>query len=194
MAEPKDIAKLTVMLSAAYPNWTPNEFTNEIYFQDLKDIPTELLFTAAQYCRTSITRDQRFAPSAGEIRAAASVLHSKAHGVPTALEAWNEVCRAEKPYPPDYVVYRGGERVEAPVHAWSHPLVRKVAIDFGWPDFPTFENESTERAHFFRQYEAAQQNILNEEFLVPEVKHWIEAENPVMKQLVSAMKRLESAK
>jgi len=153
MADLKDIVKLTMMLAEGYPNWKVTDFTNEVYFQDLRDIPSDLLELAAQYCRTSQARDQRFAPSAGEIRAAASVLHSKALGIPSALEAWQEVCNAPKPYPADYIIYRNGERIENPVYQWSHALVEKTARQFGWPDFPTFENESAERAQFFKQYE-----------------------------------------
>ena len=71
MASLTDIATVTAKLSAAYPNWNLTEYTNDVYYEDLKDLPTDLLFAAAQHCRTSVTRDQRFAPSAGEIRVAA---------------------------------------------------------------------------------------------------------------------------
>ena len=82
MATDIDIAKIVTMLSAAYPNWSPNEFTNEVYFQDLQDIPTDLLMVAVKHCRTSTQRDQRFAPSAGEIRQAVSDIKRQTQGIP----------------------------------------------------------------------------------------------------------------
>lgn len=178
MANPEDVGKLVAILSAAYPNWQANEYTAEVYYQDLADIDADLLFLAAKYCRTSLTRDQRFAPSAGEIRAAAAEIKRKAQAIPSALEAWDEVCTAhyrevseERPF------YRGGEKftTDPDAHKWSHKLVEKVAFMMGWPVFPDPENESTDRAHFFKQYEAEVSRLSSDEIELPEVRRYIES-------------------
>lgn len=188
MANPNDIANLTARLSAAYPNWNVSALTNEMYYEDLKDIPADELMIAAQFCRTDTNRDQRFAPSAGEIRKAVSELRRKSQNIPSVIQAWNEVCSAPKPYPADYVIYRGGERVEPPVYKWSHPLVEKIARQFGWPDFPNYENEGTDRAHFFKQYEASLQSDISEMMELPQVTKFIET-GDAMKRLADGMRK-----
>jgi len=201
MADLKDIVKLTSMLSAAYPNWNVTEYTNEIYFQDLKDIPSEDLMVAAQHCRTSTARDQRFAPSAGEIRAAYADIKRQIQGVPSALEAWGELLHV----PSDEKVRNildeknedGAWIIEVSEYQWSHPLVRTVAVMMGFPRFPDWDSESFERTAFLKAYEIELQNYLRQDGQPQEVKNYIAdnkdpellmAENRI-KQLTKGMEK-----
>lgn len=186
MAEPKDIANMTARLSAAYPSWNISALTNEVYYEDLKDIPADELMLAAQYCRTDTKRDQRFAPSAGEIRKAAADLRRKAQGIPSALDAWDEVCNAKKPS--EYKIFRDGDFVEPVPYKWSHPLVEKIAKQFGWPHFPKFENEGVDRAHFFKQYESASADTTSTMMELPQVAKYIESGDAV-KKLADGMRK-----
>lgn len=179
MAEPKDIAILTAKLSAAYPNWNLTEFTNDVYYEDLCDLPAEVLFAAAQHCRTSVTRDQRFAPSAGEIRVAAFELKRQADGVPSALDAWAELLKAPKS---EEFVRQTDERdettgaiiIERIPYKWSHPLVRKVAVAMGFPKFPDWEQESFERTAFLKAYQAELNRFITIEAQPEDVKRFVD--------------------
>lgn len=176
MASEKDIARIVAELSAAYPNWGASKYTTEIYFQDLKDIDSELLFLAVKHCRTSIFRDQRFAPSAGEIRVAASDLKRQAEGVPSALEAWGELLHV--PSTEETKWAEDDENGQAVIitkpYQWSHPLVRKVAIMMGFPRFPDWDSESYERAAFLKVYEIELQSYLKNNTQLPEVTLFVE--------------------
>jgi len=186
MASQQEVAQIVAIISAAYPNYSPTEHTVEIYFQSLQDLDFEILKLATM---KSINESGRaFAPSVGEIRGTIGEIQRRARGIPSAIDAWDEVCNAPKPYPADYIIYRGGEMVEHPVHRWSHPLVERIAKQFGWPDFPKFEDEGIDRAHFFKQYESAVQNNIAEMMELPQVMKYIEAGN-AMKKLADGMKR-----
>ena len=177
MATEKDVAKIVAMLSAAYPNWQPNQYTVEIYFQDLQDIDSELLMVAVKHCRTTTGRDQRFAPSAGEIRQAAAELKRQAQGIPSAIEAWNEICHARhRDVSESHPLYIGGEKytTDPDPHQWSHPLVERVAKSLGWPRFPNLENESTDRAHLFKQYESELQTYIKQDAQPEDVKAFVD--------------------
>lgn len=198
MANPNDIVKLTAMLSAAYPNWNITEYTNDIYFQDLKDIPSDLLFVAAQHCRTSLARDQRFAPSAGEIRAAVSDIKRQASNIPSALEAWNELLKVpskeETRKLTDERNEQGALIIEVRPYEWSHPLVRKVAVMLGYPRFPNMDSESYERTAFMKAYEIELCNFLKVDVQPAEVTKFIDTSRQMqlpggeMKLLASKMK------
>lgn len=196
MANPQDIAKLTAMLSAAYPNWNLSEYTNDIYYQDLKDIPSDLLMVAAQHCRTSLARDQRFAPSAGEIRAAVGDIKRQTEGIPSALEAWGELMKApvteETRRVTDEQDENGSTIIEVTPYKWSHPLVRKVAVMMGFPRFPNWDAESYERTAFMKAYETELGNHLKISEQPPEVAGYIE--NKSSKRLVDTQMNLLTAK
>jgi hypothetical protein len=195
MAEIKDIFKLTAMLSAAYPNWNVTEFTNEVYYQDLKDIPTDVLFVAAQHCRTSTARDQRFAPSAGEIRAAAGEIKRQVQGVPSGLEAWGELLHVPTDEQIKSVTDEKDEEdrviIEVRTYQWSHPLVRKVAFMMGFPRFPDWESESFERTAFLKAYEIELQNYLKQDNQPQEVKNFIaDQKDPALLMAEKKIKQL----
>lgn len=178
MADIKDIARLIAKLSAGYPNFTPTEYTLEIYLEDLRDIPADLLDLAAAHCRTSTARDQRFAPSAGEIRQAVADIRRQVQGVPTGVEAWGELLKVPKSEQykraTDETDEHGNTIIEITPYTWSHPLVRKVAVMMGFPRFPDWDSESYERTAFLKAYEIELQTYLKQDNQPPQVSGYIE--------------------
>ena len=162
MASQADIAKIVALLSAAYPNWNVTEYTVEVYYQDLKDIPTEELSLAAQHCRSEAGR--KFAPSVGEIRGAVSELRGLASNVPASYQAWEEVQRQ--------ILENGGDYGN-PV--WSHSIVEEAVRRMGWRNLRMSEDQTADRARFLQCYEQLRQQVGREEMLLPEVRGYIEA-------------------
>lgn len=197
MAELIDIVTLTTKLAAAYPNWRIDDFTNEIYFEDLRDIPTDLLKVAAQHCRTSTSRDQRFAPSAGEIRQAAMEIKRQAEGIPSALEAWAELLKVPKSEETSRITdekdERGATIIEVTPYRWSHPLAQKVAYGMGFPKFPDWESESFERTAFLKAYQVELDRYMQSEAQPEDVKAYIEdlkANRPALGTVSGGIKQL----
>lgn len=183
MANPRDIAKLVNLLKAAYPNWMYGfsaeqiDLVNEVYYQDLKNFDAELLGAAVTRCRRS-KEHKDFAPSVGAIRYACIGILREIEGIPSELEAWEEVCNAPKPHPANFKVVIDGQLVDKPQYAWSHPLVEKTARMMGFPDFPKvkggrFETEGTDRAHFFKQYNAVVDAYFERQTEHPQVIQYI---------------------
>lgn len=189
MSNQSEVSQVVLMIGAAYPNFAPTKETVQVYYELLKDLPADLLKAAALQCCAEAGR--KFAPSVGELRGAAVELEVKAQGIPSTLEAWDETCRA---YFNDYKrspMYRGGEIFyEDPnPFRWSHPLVERVAKMLGWPDFPKPENESVDRAHFFKQYEAELNRVTSRAIELPEVTRYITSHaGEQIKQLTEGMK------
>jgi hypothetical protein len=187
------------MLSAAYPNWNPNAFTVEVYYQDLQDIPADLLEVAARHCRTNAARDQRFAPSAGEIRGAVSDIKRQAQGVPSAIEAWGELMHVPTNEQTRQITDEKDESgsiiINITPYQWSHPLVRKVAVMMGFPRFPDWNSESYERTAFIKAYEIELQSYLKQDNQLPAVTQYIESKqhalpmDETIKQLTKGMER-----
>ncbi len=184
MATEKDIAGIVAQLSAAYPNWNVTPYTVEVYYQDLKDIPTDELMVAAQYCRTSTTRDQRFAPSAGEIRGAVTELRRSAMNIPSAYDAWQEVMRGMV------------ERIGYDAPEWSSPLIDRVVKSLGWRNLCMSENQVADRARFIQAFEQLIERAEKEQMLIPEVRGYLEShganllDTPThIKQLTKGMRK-----
>lgn len=185
MASLQDIVILTAKISAAYPNWNVTEFTNDIYFDDLRDIDGEELFLAAQHCRSSVARDTRFAPSTGEIRSAVMELRRMSLNVPTAYAAWEEVCRQ--------IQINGGD-FGKPV--WSSPLIAQAVGYLGWRNLRMSEDPISDRMRFIQAYDQLVARAEKEEMLIPEVREFIEDRGAKLlrsmdqiRQLASGMKR-----
>lgn len=182
MSNPQDIANLTARLSAAYPNWNITQYTNEIYYEDLKDIDAQELFAAAQHCRSEAGR--KFAPSVGELRGAVLELRRMALNVPSSYAAWEEVCRQ---------IRNNGGDFGKPV--WSSPLIEKAVGYLGWRNLRMSEDATSDRMRFIQAYEQLLLRAEKEEMLIPEVKSFIEdrgaklLDNPQerMKQLTKGM-------
>lgn len=177
MADQEDIVKLIAQLSAAFPNWKPNAYTVEIYYQDLRDIESGELFLAAQHCRTNPERDQRFAPSTGEIRMAVLDLRKMQSGIPSAYDAWREVRQfiADNSY-----------FIEP---HWSHPLIEKTVRVFGLENLRQSENGMSDRMRFIECYQSFAEKAEKEVMLVPEITDYL-TEDKKQLEAQSQMKRL----
>ncbi|MFA6213467.1 MAG: replicative helicase loader/inhibitor [Candidatus Obscuribacterales bacterium] len=187
MSNQIEVSQVVAMLGAAYPNFLATKETVSVYYELLKDLPADLLKAASLKCCAENGR--KFAPSVGEIRGTASEINAMASGVPSTLEAWNEVCNAprsgEYRRATDEKTEEGFYIIEVKQFDWSHHLVKKVAELLGWPNFPNPENESTDRAHFFRMYEAEINKAMEYDVQLPEVERYIED-----KRQASAIKQL----
>ena len=160
MAEQREVAQIVAMIAAAYPNFNLSEMTVEVYFQILKDIPTDMLKAATMQAISEPGR--KFAPSVGEIRGAVAEIVRTASGVPSSYEAWKEVL--------DQVRKTG--HVGKPV--FSHPLVHKAVQVFGWRELCLSENVVSDRARFIEAYEQLSSRNLTEMMTLPVVKNYIE--------------------
>ena len=160
MANMQDIAILVTKLSAAFPNWKPNEYTVEVYYQDLRDIPTDELEVAAQHCRSQAGR--QFAPSTGDLRGAVLELRRMAEGAPTSYQAWEEV----------RCFIRDNNTFIEP--RWSHPLIGKTVRLFGMENLRQSENGTSDRMRFLEAYEQYAESAEREEMLIPEVRGYLE--------------------
>lgn len=192
MASQIEVSQVVVMIGSAYPNFSPTKETVGVYYELLKDIPADLLKVAALKCCGETGR--KFAPSVGELRGAVSEIGQKSKGIPSTLEAWDEVCKAPKSG--EYVRVtdeyneQGAVIIERTPFKWSHPLVEKVALMMGFPDFPKPDNESVDRAHFFKQYDIELNNYSNDEIQLPEVTRYIEAQKSKALPAGSSIKML----
>lgn len=176
MATETDIARLIVLLSAAFPNWTPNDFTAEVYYQDLRDVPSEELFIAAQHCRAEAGR--KFAPSTGEIRGAVAELRGYASNVPSSFQAWQEVL--------EQALATGQYRTPT----FSHPLIDQAVRAMGWREICMSENQIADRARFIQCYEQLSERASREEMLIPEVRGYIEANGALLQAPMDQVKLL----
>lgn len=192
MASQIEIAQIVNMIAAAYPHFSEKvtQQTVDVYYELLKDLPADLLKAATLQCCAEAGR--KFAPSVGELRGAAVELQVKAQGVPSALEAWNETCTAHyRKVDENNLFFRDGQvyTVDPDAHQWSSPLVEKVAKMLGWPDFPDPDNESVDRAHFLKQYDAELSRFTSSVIELPEVTRYIEsAAGTQVKQLAERIK------
>lgn len=193
MASRIEIAQVVAMIGAAYPGFAATKETVEVYCELLKDLPADLLRVAALQCCAETGR--KFAPSVGELRGAVSAIQRKGNGVPTALEAWNEVRNAPKSLQyreiTDEVDENGRTIVRITPYQWSHPLVERVALMLGFPSFPSDENESVDRAHFFKQYEHELQRYSDDAIELPEVKAYIQTRRHSALPIEQVLKQLE---
>jgi hypothetical protein len=162
MASREDISKMVAFLSAAYPNWNVSEYTLEVYYEDLQDIPAEELRIAAKHCRTEIGR--KFAPSVGEIRGAVADIRRSASNVPSTFQAWQEVQKQ--------ILENGGDYGNP---EWSSPLVEEAVRRMGWRNLRMSEDQTADRARFLQCYEQLVERATKEDMLLPDVRGYIEA-------------------
>lgn len=189
MATPFDIAKVVNMLDAGYPNWLSRkneqqiELVNEVYYRLLRHFECELLEAAVARCMSK-KEYKDFAPSAAAIRTEVVEILRQVEGIPSDLEAWDEVTRMPEDFQRSRIngkTPEGLDIIETTILEWSHPIVGKVARMLGWPAFPKikngrYENEFVDRAHFFTQYEAQVTRYLEQKTEQPEVSTFIESQ------------------
>lgn len=180
-----EVAQVVAMIGAAYPNFAPTKETVSVYYEMLKDLPLDLLRAATM--QTCAEAGRKFAPSVGEIRGAVGDLLRQAQHIPSTLDAWDETCRAPIPRDRLYPLYRDGEIVKEDEYQWSHPLVKRVARQLGWPRFPDPQNLGVDRAHFFKMYEAELNSTTTHAIQLPEVLALVSNTN--IKQLTARMEK-----
>lgn len=135
MAKPSEVGEVILLLKSAYPRQPVTQSTLDVYQLMLADIDVDLLRRAAHH---HVATSQYF-PSIAELRAEAS----GGKDLPTAEEAWGEVCAA---------VRRVGRYRLPPT--FSHPLIHDAVSAIGWNTITDSETVGVERAHFFRIFEA----------------------------------------
>jgi hypothetical protein len=177
MADMQDIAQIVDVISAAYPNFNPNAYTVEVYWQTLQDIPTAELRAAVLHCISEAGR--KFAPSVGEIRGAVAELRGLSANVPTAYQAWQEV--------QTQLLENGGD-FGKPV--WSSPIVEQAVRAIGWRNLRMSEDQTADRARFIQCYEQFRDRAMREEMLLPEVRGYLEVNGAQLVAPVDQMKLL----
>ncbi len=176
MANKIDIARVVAELAAAYPNWNASEYTAEVYYQDLKDIPADELMIAARHCRSEAGR--KFAPSVGELRGAVMELRRASMNIPGAYDAWQEVMKGMV------------ERIGYDAPEWSSPLVAKAVKSLGWRNLCMSENQTADRARFIQAYEQLVERAEREQMLIPEVRGYLEDHGAKLLDAPSQLKQL----
>jgi hypothetical protein len=183
MAELKTLSELLKEIRAAYPSWKVSEDTAKVWAVYLNDLDDALLVTSVRKFISSA--DHTYPPSIPEIRSIAAQLVAEVNYLPGALEAWGEVCRAKKPsktfmHCDTSIDPRGWLMVDDPPHPWSHPLVKTCALRFGWPRFPSGENETIDRAHFIRAYDEMVKNETSRQNRLPQINKFIENQRSLL--------------
>jgi hypothetical protein len=135
--------RLIASLADCYPNATITKQSLEAFARRLIDLPFEVAHAAVEAC----IAEGRFMPTIAEIRAKASELLDDA---PAADEAWGEVQRA---------IMRHGTYGKP---EFSHARIQAIVRRMGWLALCQSENDSTDRAHFVRYYEAETGRIRRE--------------------------------
>lgn len=201
MASKKAIIMGINALKIAFPNYNPvvtetSNPTADLWLKLLEDVEDSTLEAAIL---VTLTEKRAFAPSIGEIRAAAMELHIQAAGVPLTAEAYDEVSRM----PSDKTKRSTGQEKDGSwyiLHTpleWSHPLVEQTAIELGWPDrFPT-DNPGVDRGQFAKAYEAKLARMTADGGRLPIVARYLEDRRSQTQRSTPAImssitKRLES--
>jgi hypothetical protein len=148
------IIKVLAFLGALYPKFELTQPTIKAYLTILRDIPLELLEKAALDLGSRAT----FFPSAAELRQAAFDLQDGANGVPSAGEAWGQVC----------AVWRGRNKEELP--AIIHRAVEAMG---GWRQLGLSENQMADRAHFLKVYEVLLERQRSDMRMLPQVQNYV---------------------
>lgn len=192
MASRKTIAEIIAIISSAYPRFSVDQSTVDVWISFVADIPDDLL--KASVCRFISSADHPFPPSIPEIRAQATDIRREVVGVPTAFEAWEEVINM--PAPRTTRLMRDGVWVEPEDAVWKNEVVGIVAARLGWPKrFPTGSDEMADRAHFVKAYESEVRKRLQTETQVPLVTKYIEQEKSKrLLDVTGEMKKLTEAR
>jgi len=192
MTERREFDRMMGDLLVAYPernrNADPGEWDRlcSLYFEVLHDIPLELLQNAARQCVAIL----KWFPKAAEIREQALQLVIIALGVPTANDAWAEVCRRMRnPFRAreiggTVVVTITGMYEEMPAgyltprqptaEDWSSPLIQKTIDGIGgWTALRASDNPVSDRSQFLLAYKTYSMRQVQAARLLPETKRAI---------------------
>ncbi len=134
-----EFAKILATLAALYPRYELKKETIAAYHAILGDLSVDLLRAAALQIAS---RDSPWFPAAGELRAAAFRLLEREAGVPSAGEAWGEVCK------------RIGDTGSWGTPEFTHPLIQEAIEGIGgWMDICRSEGSRVaDRARFLQVY------------------------------------------
>ena len=202
MATKKAIIMGINALKIAFPNYNPSATetsnpTADLWLKLLSDVADDTLEAAIL---VTLTEKRAFAPSIGEIRAAAMELHIQASGVPLTAEAYAEVVDkpTKGPVIGEIQILSDGTfgYPRGPIE-WSNPIVEQVAYELGWPErFPT-DNPGVDRGQFAKAYEAKLIRVTESGGRLPIITEYLENKRQQMRGSAPAImagvtKRLES--
>ncbi len=165
MANRNDIKKIMAYMGMCFSNYHPI-LEGEINAVDvlldlLWDMDVEMLQTAVKACCTEAGR--AFAPSAGEIRGAASNLIARAAGLPTAAEAWGAVMDSFR-----RTSFNKPELLDHPL------LIEAIRCMGGLELIGMSENNMADRAHFLKIFEQLRERVIRETLELPAITEYIE--------------------
>jgi len=159
----KSIKQIIGVLAAAFPNNKLSPETVGVYELALADIPADVLEQATLH----VIARCKFFPSVSEIRDAANAIMVGMHNVPTAFEAWGEVCNVIARCGQYYRYQIGGTLPE-----YSHPLIERAVDVMGYRNLCESDNAVADRAHFFRVYEGLLGRAEEEIRMLPSVREF----------------------
>ena len=172
MIEPAEFRKLMQFLSKAYPRFTLEPETIEVYYQILSDLSLDLVKAAVLQL---ISDDSPWCPAAGQVRGRAFDLLDRESGVPSAWDAWAEVTK------------RFGTHGHSRLPEFSHPLIKRTVDGVGgWRELCMSTNAVADRARFVQAYEAIVRRERALTRMLPQVREMLELTSGKMKQKIAA--------
>jgi len=175
MSTLEDVAQIVAVISAAYPNFSPSEYTVEIYYNMLRDIPTDLL--KASVLQAVSEPGRKFAPSVGEIRGIVIELNRSIDGVPSAYAAWEMTHHA---------MFNGGFVLD------EHPLVQQACqLMGGLRRLGESTNIISDRMRYIECYNELVSRTERGAMVLPEVRGYIEQRGGVLPEALTQMKQLQ---
>ena len=131
--------KLVLLALLAFPNMQDKAFSAKGVAMLLQKLLSDIPYDIAEKAVSKVIMTSKFFPTIAEIREAAGTLKENSSILPSAEDAWEEVCRKLDPYK---------------VPTWSHPMVAKVVKLIGFSNLCHSENIAVERGQFLKIYAA----------------------------------------
>lgn len=160
-----EVIKLVGVLAASYPQVQMSDDSINAYVAMLKDIPVEVLKTAAEQCIV----ESEFLPTIAKIRDRALSLVRPERKDP--MEAWG-------------VVIRTIERVgfyRSPT--FDDPLIARAVDCLGWQYLCTSENIVADRAHFAKVYQQFCERDAQDSRLLPQARQLRELNSSPIREI-----------
>ncbi len=154
MTSKNEILKLLKLLTSSYPGVDLYEETADIYYAVLKDIPYDVLKTAAL---DHISRSPWF-PKVSELRKAAVDIALNSRSFPNAYDAWGEL---------EYAMRRWG-RDRKP--DFDNPVLESTIAALGWRNLCMSTNQVADRARFIEAYNLYRQRTIDDAVTLPQVR------------------------
>lgn len=154
MASKSEIGKLMIAMALAWPKYELPKQAFEVYYQILKDLPTEVLEKASHHIMATNT----FFPSISEWRSAAVDIQINKAGIPSEYEAWEEVVTQLR------LIGSYG------TPSFTHPLIQRAVETMGWRQLCGSEHLDYDRAHFYKAYSCLLSRATEEARMLPEIR------------------------